>query len=130
MYPEVGVFQGDQSTDEDGIGAVEVGPQTPAAVLHRQGPQPHAMAVEHHGRGALQLAQRRGQRQDRDGRRDGGQTRAGPDQNPPPGPRQGHGAAATLSRADAVRALTVGRYMFLASAPGRKKSPGVTARAT
>ncbi len=41
-----------------------------------------------------------------------------------------HGAGAMTVRVAAVRAPKAGRYMSLAWAPGSRKSPGVTARAT
>ena len=62
---------------------------------------------------------------------------SGPGGPPPPEEEEGlaiarrhHGPGAMVAREASERAFTAGRYMSLATAPGRKKLPGVTARAT
>ena len=53
------VLHGEEPPNEHLIGVVEVRTQAPAAILHRQGPQPVAALVHHHGGGAHQLVERR-----------------------------------------------------------------------
>ena len=156
-----------QPLEERRVGAGEVGADPPAPVLHRQGPQPRPVPIQHHRRGPLRPRQIRrkggvqggGDLQGQKGDQADDDAAAAPSPSwsrlpiqdaPAPGRRATrHGAATHVPRAGwgrcaahrgphagrhrrppAERATTPGWYMSTAWAPGRKKSPGVTARAT
>ncbi len=57
VLQEPGVLQGHQPPEEAGIGAGEIRPDPPAPLLHRQGPEPGAVAVQRHRRGVHELGE-------------------------------------------------------------------------
>jgi hypothetical protein len=144
MDPEAAVLHGHEPALEHRVGAGEVGADPPAAVLHGQGAQPGAVTVQHHRRGLAGAGEVRGEGgvEGEEGGLEGEDADEGEGEAAngfPPlrsgGGKRGansrvHGAGATPARPAGVRAPRLGRYMSRASAPGSRKSPGVTARAT
>ena len=82
MQPEALVLDGDETPAETGVGALEVCPDAPAAILHRKGAQPGAAAVEGDGGGAFGAAEvrRKGEVEDSEHRLEGDQDDQGFDE--------------------------------------------------